>query len=49
MEEWSSIREMFDNYTQVLMLVTNTAEEDLLNYAPYSYEVDHRGGIHIKK
>ncbi|PPD58196.1 peptidase M6 [Dehalogenimonas etheniformans] len=46
--DWDSIRQMFDNYTQLLVLVTYKAEIGVASYADYNFQVDPRGGIHIK-
>ncbi len=45
---WISIRQMFDNYTQLVMVVTYDAVEGVNSYADYTFEIDHRGGSHIK-
>lgn len=46
--DWASIRNLFDNYSKVVMLVTFDADQGVSVYAEYDYEIDHRGGVHIK-
>lgn len=46
--DWTSVREMFDNYRSLVMLVTYDAPEGTSTYADYSFEIDNRGGKHIK-
>lgn len=48
MSDWASIRQMFNNYKQVTMLVTYNAEQGVSSYADYSFAIDHRGGRHLK-
>jgi immune inhibitor A len=46
--DWASIRQMFDNYRQLVMLVTYDAEQGVTSYADYTFEIDHKGGQHLK-
>ncbi|HET7009752.1 MAG TPA: choice-of-anchor J domain-containing protein [Anaerolineales bacterium] len=46
--DWESIREMFDNYRQLVLVVIYDAAEGVTSYANYTYEIDHRGGSHLK-
>lgn len=46
--DWQSIRNMFDNYTQLILLVTYDAVPGVTSYAEYNFEIDHRGGRHLK-
>jgi hypothetical protein len=46
--DWESIRNMFDNYQQLVMVVTYNAVEGVTSYADYNFQIDSRGGIHIK-
>lgn len=46
--DWQSIRNMFDNYSQLIMLVTYDAVPGVTSYADYNFEIDHRGGTHLK-
>ena len=46
--DWESIREMFDNYRRLVMLVTYDAPQGVNSYADYTFEIDHRGGAHLK-
>lgn len=47
--DWASIRNMFDNYRRLVMLVTYDAPQGVTAYADYTFEIDHRGGVHINK
>jgi hypothetical protein len=46
--DWASIRTMFDNYRQLVMVVVYDAPEGVTSYADYYFEMDHRGGAHLK-
>ncbi|HSL43325.1 MAG TPA: hypothetical protein VK897_07830 [Anaerolineales bacterium] len=46
--EWTSIRKMFDNYQQLVMVVIYDAPEGVTSYAEYDFQMDHRGGAHLK-
>jgi len=47
--DWAPIRKMFNNYRQLVMLVTYDAVQGVTSYADYTFEIDHRGGVHINK
>jgi hypothetical protein len=46
--DWTSVREMFNNYRTLYMLVIYDAPEGVTSYADYSFEISHKGGKHLK-
>jgi hypothetical protein len=46
--DWASIRSMFDNYRQLVLVVVYDALQGVSSYADYTFEIDHRGGSHLK-
>lgn len=44
MSDWTSVRQMFDNYRQLVMVVTYDAREGDSSYADYSVEIENQGG-----
>ena len=46
--DWYSVRKMFDNYKQLVVVVIYDAPEGVTSYADYDFQVDHRGGAHLK-
>jgi hypothetical protein len=46
--DWVLVRAMFQNYQNVVIVVTAKAEQGDLTYAPYTLQVDTRGGRHLR-
>lgn len=46
--DWASVREMFDKYRSLVMVVTYDAPEGESAYGDYTFSIDHRGGKHIR-
>jgi hypothetical protein len=42
--DWQSIRNMFDGYRQLVLLVTYDAPQGVTGYADYTFDIDNQGG-----
>ena len=46
--DWYSVRKMFNKYRWLVVVVIYDAPQGVTSYADYTFQVDHRGGVHIK-
>lgn len=46
--DWYSVRQMFNKYRWLVVVVIYDAPQGVSSYADYTFQVDHRGGIHLK-